>query len=186
MSSETQTQNRQNYGLSSWNYGSFHSTNPYYAPSHKPQNDNQQNLQRCQSASSFNKYGKRKLREDEKIVTDEYLKVMRDNKTINSSNGVLPHRRPSSTIKIVRVSETDDDNNNNDSSMRRRDSINSQTGLQTIAKKNLKYQLTFEEWAIMKNKQDEIYKRVKEIKESEDKKFEKFNKKIEENYEKVK
>jgi hypothetical protein len=175
----TQNCNKPNYGLSSWNYGSFHPSNPYH---NKQANaacaDNKTTMQRCQSASGFNQHGKRRLNPDEKIVKDEYLKVMKDNKTIQNAAKARknPNRLPSSS-GVVRSSEEGN-------SFVMRDSLNS--GDSQILKKNLKYQLTFEEWAIMKNKQDEILQRVKVIKESEDKKFELFNKKIDKNFEKVK
>ncbi len=149
MSSEVESK----YGLSSWNYGSYHYNNPCYT---KPKNqENQKHLQRSQSAN-FNKYGKRQLSQEEKIVTDDYLKAIKDTKTMKKLN--------------------------------RKDSFNnpSYNNSQSTLKKNLKYQLTFEEWTIMKNAQNEIYKNVQNIKETEDKKFELFNKKVDENYDIIK
>lgn len=52
--------------------------------------------------------------------------------------------------------------------------------------KCVKYQLSFDEWYTLKAKQEEIFKKVKMIKENEDQKFEYFNKKIDENYDLVK
>ena len=142
----------QSYGLSSWNYGSFHPNNPV----HKEQPKNK-TMQRSQSVNFSN--GKRKLAPDEKIVTEEYLKAAND-------------------IKVIK-------------SMRRKDSFNSEhnksiNSQNSQIKKNLKYQLTFEEWAIMKSAQNEIYKNVQMIKENEDRKFELFNKKVDENYDQIK
>jgi hypothetical protein len=142
----------QSYGLSSWNYGSFHPNNPV----HKEQPKNK-TMQRSQSVNLNN--GKRKLAPDEKIVTEEYLKAAND-------------------IKVIK-------------SMRRKDSFNSEhnksiNSQMSQNKKSLKYQLTFEEWAIMKSAQNEIYKNVQMIKENEDRKFELFNKKVDENYDQIK
>jgi hypothetical protein len=171
MSTETQSYNKPSYGLSSWNYGSFHASNPCYAPPRHTRCQTESEDIRCQSAK-FNKHGKRKLAQDERIVTEEYMKVMKDSKTIKNSN----------TQKRLNTS-VGRSNTEINTSINRRDSLNSSD---VLKKKNLRYQLSFEEWAIMKNKQEEIFKRVQVIKESEDKKFELFNKKIDQNYEKVK
>jgi hypothetical protein len=137
----------QSYGLSSWNYGSFLPSNPAH---------NVKSVKRSQSVNLLNK---RKLTQDEKIVTEEYLKAVNDNKVIKN--------------------------------LKRKDSFNSEHNKSLYSKnsqmkKDLKYQLSFEEWAIMKSAQNEIYKNVQMIKENEDKKFEMFNKKVDENYEQIK
>jgi hypothetical protein len=189
MATESQPQesyNKPAYGLSSWNYGSFHASNPYYAPPKVPRPNSAAVVDSAnrpiQRSQSVNKFGKRKLEPEERIVTEDYLKAMKDVRTIKNSNS--QHKKRMNTSHMGRTSGTN--NNELSSSCNRRESLNSQGGSQIISKKNLKYQLTFEEWAIMKNKQNEIFKRVQVIKESEDKKFELFNKKIDENYDKVK
>jgi hypothetical protein len=177
MSSETQSYNKPNYGLSSWNYGSFHSSNPIYAPPRRANTETSVNDSKPQRCQSTNKYGKRKLAPEDRIVTDDYLKVMKDARIIKNAT---PHAQRRVNTSVRRSNDTGELN----SSINRKDSMND--GPSQIQRKNLKYQLSFEEWAIMKNKQEEIYKRVQVIKESEDKKFELFNRKIDQNYEKVK
>jgi hypothetical protein len=125
-------------------------------PVHK-EHEKTRTMQRSQSMNFNN--GKKKLSRDEKIVTEEYLKAAND-------------------IKVMK-------------NIKRKDSFNSERyrslySQNSQVRKNFKYQLSFEEWAIMKSAQNEIYKNVQMIKENEDKKFELFNKKVDENYQHIK
>lgn len=96
------------YALSSWNYGSFHYSNPRYTKSEQPikligaaqpQLTNQQKPDRPVTSQTLNKFGKRKLAENEKIVTEEYLKAMNDNKNIRGTSRKLNQNRSSSNMR---------------------------------------------------------------------------------------
>ena len=63
-----------NFSCSSWNYGAYAACNPCYIQQIKAFSQQKQNRYiPPQNNNLFNKYGKRPLREEEKIVTNEYL-----------------------------------------------------------------------------------------------------------------
>jgi hypothetical protein len=166
------------YVPSSWNYGSFHPNNPYYnRKSSTKENKNTANTR--SSSANVNRFGKRKLQEDEKIVTEDYLKTMNEMKTIkqvknNNTNG---HR---SSVSVNRQdTQSTDPNKESEGEKSLMRVLNS-------SKKSFKYQLSYEEWVAVKAKEQEIYKNVKLIKDQEDENFEHFNSKINENYNVVK
>lgn len=94
------------YALSSWNYGSFHYTNPRYTRteqaikviSAETANEKVQKLERPVT-SQLNKFGKRILAENEKIVTEEFLKAMNDSKYIRGTSRKLNQNRSSSNLR---------------------------------------------------------------------------------------
>jgi hypothetical protein len=153
------------YALSSWNYGSFHHCNPYYQRREYLKSEN--HVQR-QSSVNLNKFGKRPLKEEERIVSEEYLVVMKDLKTLKSLN--RPNRNIRRNTNSMTNKENTDEKDHNYPTC-----PNSKVN-------KMKYQLSFEEWTAVKAKQKEISTKVKIIKESEDQNFESFNKKIDENY----
>ena len=64
-----------NYSCSSWNYGSYCEFNPSYIVQTKQRIENNNNLaSKNNNYNLYNRYGKRILRADERIVTNEYLK----------------------------------------------------------------------------------------------------------------
>jgi len=218
---EQEGYSKSGYALSSWNYGSFHHCNPYYQKGEflrtrgreeeeKNSNTNYNNAKRAQSAG-LNKYGKRRLQEDERIVTEEYLIAMKELKAIknnpNASNNISGNRSKSKKIESagtgnLNISDnTSNLNNINNCSNNYNSNFNSSSSQNLIINNNslsggnsgtfsnnktnvkpFKFQLSFEEWAAVKAKQQEIFKKVKIIKESEDNNFEFFNKKIDDNY----
>jgi hypothetical protein len=168
------------YAPSSWNYGSFHHCNPSYQKRENIRNSEEVQMERNRSLSAgLNQHGKRKLVEEEKIVTEEYLIMMKDFKAIKSIPDTRMKRGKSSAqLRNNQYSGDDLENNfNNENSCQ----SHSQSQIRNSIKP-YKYQLSFEEWAAVKTKQLEISKKVKIIKESEDQNFEFFNKKIDENY----
>jgi hypothetical protein len=112
---------------SSWNYGSFHQTNPRYTKiererekeKEKPvkllikENQEEKNLFSSNLISNYNKktntntntnininkFGKRILNNEEKIVTEDLLKAMNDNKNIRGTSRKLSQTRSSSNLK---------------------------------------------------------------------------------------
>jgi hypothetical protein len=177
---------------SSWNYGSCYPCNPYYNKREQEVERNtnynsDNNHERSQSAG-LNQFGKRKLQEDEKIVTEDYLQMMKDFKVIKSQNtGGNKMKRNKSSAQI-RISSNEhlggenSQNYHNSQNLSQYSHSQSQIKNPNTTNKPFKYQLSFEEWAAVKAKQMEITKKVKIIKESEDQNFEFFNKKINENY----
>ncbi len=105
------------YALSSWNYGSFHNSNPRYVKTENPvkligaeiKNNNMDNNMRLirPDSAQINKFGKRKLAENEKIVTEEYLKAINDSKNIRGTSRQLNQNRSSSTLRTSKKIQKD-------------------------------------------------------------------------------
>jgi hypothetical protein len=135
------------FAPSSWNYGTFHQTNPYY-------NRKQSGIKRSNSVA-LNEYGKRKVPDEEKIVTEDYMIMMKEFKAIKNMDTRLEIDKKQTESSINSIPS---------------------------GKKNLRYQLSFEEWVAVKAKEEEIYKNVKLIKEKDEKNLELVNTKIDQNY----
>ena len=136
------------YSLSSWNYGAYSMANPYYSVSRTQNSSNQGTSQLF--------YPKRTLREDEKIVTNEYVRNLNNYKLINKNN------------KMKRCKSA------NASKM----TVNSD--------KNYKYKLTYEEWCAVKEKQLEIFNKIKKMKESDDENMKIINQNVDIKYNEIK
>lgn len=105
------------YALSSWNYGSFHYSNPRYVKTDNPVklvgaetekfNFNNNVKSDRPTTVQVNKFGKRKLTENEKIVTEDYLKAMNDSKNIRGTSRRLNQNRSSSTIRTSKKDQKD-------------------------------------------------------------------------------
>ena len=162
------------YVPSSWNYGSFHPSNPYYNRRTAPKdNANKTGDLKRSSSANLNRHGKRILQEEEKIVTDEYLKSLKEFKTIKN----IGHKSSTSLNRQnPQECELQNDSENEASILK----------VMNSSKKSYKYQLSYEEWIAVKAKEQEIYNNVKLIKDKEDQNFENFNSKINENYNIVK
>ncbi len=101
-------QENSGYALSSWNYGSFHCSNPRFSKTQQPVKliaaPEPQNciypikLDQPRTAQ-VNKYGKRKLADNEKIVTEEFLKAMNDNKNIRGVSRKINKNRSSAILR---------------------------------------------------------------------------------------
>ena len=169
-----------NFSCSSWNYGAYAACNPSYIQQIKNYNiSNQNRYVPPQNNMIFNKYGKRPLREEERIVTNEYLqninhmKKMEKNKDkfrTKSANGLRRTYRNNNNI-----------NNNNDTNPNNNLNTNTKTDIS-----NYKFRLTYDEWLEVKNKQKMIFNQIKKIKEQEDEKMEKVNMKVDKKYKEIK
>ena len=64
-----------NFSCSSWNYGSYCAFNPSYIARTQQRVQNNNNMPNKNiNYNIYNRYGKRVLRADERIVTNDYLK----------------------------------------------------------------------------------------------------------------
>ena len=201
------------YALSSWNYGSFHATNPRYTKNEQPikllkleNNSLEKNSTQRPLTAKLNKFGKRHLAEDEKIVTEDVLKAMNDNKNIRGTSKIF--NRQQSNSKISRRAESQgkqtQDNNENISTLNKNYSYignednnitNSQINNSNLNRsrlssankeRNYKFGMSFDEWNQNKNKQIQITKTLNLLKDQELKEYEKIEVKIDENYQKIK
>ena len=158
-----------NYSCSSWNYGAYAACNPCYK--YNISNlSNQSRYVPAQNANNFNKYGKRPLREEERIVTNEYLQNINHMKNMEKSKNVF--RTKSANGLRIRTNRNNNNNNNNNENNNQNEPNNNNTNTKTDIS-NYKFRLTYDEWLEVKNKQRMIFNQIKKIKEQEDEKMEK-------------
>ena len=75
-----------NFSCSSWNYGAYSISNPYFTQVAKPSTipNNTPYIPKINN-NSYNKFGKRILREEERIVTNDYMSTINHMKKIKES-----------------------------------------------------------------------------------------------------
>ena len=171
-----------NYSCSSWNYGAYSASNPCYIQQIKNSNISNQNRYIIpQNNNIYNKYGKRQLREEERIVTNEYLKNINHMKEMNNAKNIF-RTKSASGLRTTHRKNNDNQNNNeiNDNN-NNNNAINTKTDMS-----NYKFRLTYDEWLDVKNKQRMIFNQIKKIKEQEDEKMEKVNMKVDKKYKEIK
>jgi len=164
-----------NYSCSSWNYGAYAACNPSYVQQIKALNNQNQNRYiPPQNNNRYNKYGKRPLREEEKIVTNEYLQNINHIKEMEKNKDRFRTKSAMGIRTTQRIDKIDTDEPNNMDT-------NTKKGA-----KNYNFGLTFEEWLEVKNKQKKIFNQIKKIKEQENEKMEKVNMKVDKKYNEIK
>ena len=187
-----------NYSCSSWNYGAYAACNPCYIQQLKTSNAlGQKNYNPTQYANLYNKYGKRPLREEERIVTNEYLQNINHMKRMEKAKDIF--RTKSANGFHTRTYRNTNNNNNininnnshmntnkNENMNNQNEQINNNTHSTKTDMTNYKFRLTYEEWLEVKNKQRMIFNQIKKIKEQEDEKMEKVNKKVDKKYKEIK
>ena len=162
-----------NFSCSSWNYGAYAVCNPCYVQQIKTSNQNR--YIPTQTNLVYNKYGKRPLREEERIVTNEYLQSINHMKEMEKNKDIFRTKSANGLRRTHR-------NNNNNAT-------NDPNNLNTNTKSdisNYKFRLTYDEWLEVKNKQKMIFNQIKKIKEQEDEKMEKVNMKVDKKYKEIK
>ena len=163
-----------NYSCSSWNYGAYATCNPCYVQQVKtPSQQSRIRYNPPQNNQLFNKYGKRPLREEERIVTNDYLQNINHMKEMEKNKDIF---RTKSAHGLRRTHRNDNAEANNQ---------NLNTNTKTDSSK-YKFRLTYEEWLEVKNKQKMIFNQIKKIKEQEDEKMEKVNMKVDKKYKEIK
>ena len=184
------------YLLSSWNYGSYSPTNPYYKACLKYKKYNTKtnpNHPQTKTKSNFiyekitekNKYNKKRhLKEEERIVTNEYLKSYNYYKKMESLMKKGQFRPKSVTrIKTTNINNMVKDNNIISDRCQKKEKklitdINSD--------KKIKCKLTFSDWLKVKDKQKEYCNIILRKHKIEEKKQKIENKKIDIKYNKIK
>jgi hypothetical protein len=172
-----------NYSCSSWNYGAYSASNPCYIQQIKNSNISNQNRYIIpQNNNIYNKYGKRQLREEERIVTNEYLKNINHMKEMQNAKNIF-RTKSANGLRTTHRKNNDNQNNNeiNDNNNNNNNAINTKTDMS-----NYKFRLTYDEWLDVKNKQRMIFNQIKKIKEQEDEKMEKVNMKVDKKYKEIK
>ena len=177
-----------NFSCSSWNYGSYSMSNPYFVQGNRPSSNQyrQPNVQKVNNYS-YNKFGKRILPEEERIVTNDYMS------TINHLKKIKEFEEKKSKKKHVKKNEQnekekDKEESQNEENIQENQSTNSKNKKVEIKTDttDYKFRLSFDEWMEVKRKQQMIFNQIKKIKEEEDKKMEKINMKVDKKYNEIK
>ena len=171
-----------NYSCSSWNYGAYSASNPCYIQQIKSSNiPNQNRIIIPQNNNIYNKYGKRQLREEERIVTNEYLKNINHMKEMQNAKNMFRTKSANGLRQTHRKNNDNQNNNEINNNNNNNNAINTKTDMS-----NYKFRLTYDEWLDVKNKQRMIFNQIKKIKEQEDEKMEKVNMKVDKKYKEIK
>ena len=179
---------KNNYSCSSWNYGAYASCNPCYIQQNKIANPISQNrINPSQNYNLYNKYGKRPLREEERIVTNEYLQNINHMKRMEKAKDVF-RTKSANGIRQTHRKNTNNNNQTNNNQKNVNDTNNNnnnEVNIKTDISK-YKFRLTYDEWLEVKNKQISIFNQIKKIKQQEDEKMEKVNMKVDRKYNEIK
>ena len=163
------------YSCSSWNYGSYAPTNPCFKQQLEYLNTSNQNRYILpQNNNAYNKFGKRILPEEERIVTNEYMQEINHKKKMERSKDAF-RVKSAQTIKqnntIKENNKSDNPQNENENNEQNNNNNNNNNNANVNIKtdtNNYKFRLTYEEWLEVKNKQQMIFNQIKKIKEEED------------------
>ena len=184
MNSNGKYQQKQSpYSLSSWNYGAYSLSNPYYK-----QSQNIVEPKKPITNYPMTSHGKRILKEEEKIVTDEILQNYKD---LRVMHGIKPKMKRTKSANINRVKNNTTNNNetlNNNNEMTTTNNQitnNNNTNESKTNTSNYRFKLNFDEWAAVKDRQQTIYNKIKKIKEQEDEKMKRINKDVNEKYKEI-
>ena len=187
------------YLLSSWNYGSYSPCNPYYKTFTKYPKyyaNTNPNYNQMKTKSNFDQKKiteknspnkKRKLKEEERIVTNEYIKSFNYYKKMQSlmEQGKF---RPKSVTKIKASNkEIDVVQGGVHADVQKKDKKDKKIlKTESSNEKKIKYKLTFTDWLKVKNKQRECINVILKKHKMEENKQKIENKKINNEYNKVK
>ena len=188
--------------LSSWDYGSFLKTNPIFLKNNHPvKNILKENeipeIDKKKSYENLNKYGKRKLSESEKIVTDDLVKLIKDLKIIKGNPKINNTKSFSKNLKNNKKSKNFYNSDNieyltipskftNDFDSKKENYNNSSKCSSKSNDKFYKFSLTFDEWKQNKNKQLNISEKLKKEKFGKLKQYELIENTINQKYNKIK
>ena len=176
------------YSCSSWNYGAYSISNPYFVQENKTlQNQhNQPNIPKTYNYS-YNKFGKRILPEEERIVTNDYMSTINHMKKMKESELKKTKKKHNNkTIQKEKQNEGEEEQNEENISMSQNSNRkNKKVDIKTDTTE-YKFRLSFDEWMEVKRKQQMIFNQIKKIKEEEDKKMEKINMKVDKKYNEIK
>ena len=182
------------YLLSSWNYGSYSPSNPFYKSHFNSKKENLNTnpntlfnkktfprstttTQLTSANTPYRPSTKRRLKEEERIVTNELLDCF------NHYNKMQKHLkkgtfRPKSVNRIINSKIIKDNCN---------ESKNLDKNIKKLSDTSeYKYKLTFTEWISVKNKQREIFNNIVKKQKEKEEILEEANKKIDIKYQEVK
>jgi hypothetical protein len=177
--------------LSSWNYGSYSPSNPYYRSHFNTKANintnpniivNKKTFPRSTTTTQLTSANtpyctctKRRLKEEERIVTNELLDCF------NHYNKMQKHLkkgtfRPKSVNRIM-----------NSKAVKERENESKISNIKILSDTSeYKYKLTFTEWISVKNKQREIFNKIVKQQKEKEEIMEEANKKIDIKYQEVK
>ena len=175
-----------NFSLSSWNYGAYSKSNPYFQQGVRPISAQYQQPNIPKTFNyNYNKFGKRILPEEERIVTNDYMSTINQMKKMKQYElNKQKKKRKNKNIQKEKEKEGEEELNEQNITQSQNDE-NKKVDIKTDTS-DYKFRLSFEEWMEVKRKQQMIFNQIKKIKEEEDKKMEKMNMKVDKKYNEIK
>ena len=175
-----------NFSLSSWNYGAYSNSNPYFHQGVRPISAQYQQPNIPKTFNyNYNKFGKRILPEEERIVTNDYMSTINHMKKMKQAElNKQKKKRKNKNIQKEKEKEGEEELNEQNITQSQNDE-NKKVDIKTDTS-DYKFRLSFEEWMEVKRKQQMIFNQIKKIKEEEDKKMEKMNMKVDKKYNEIK
>ena len=175
-----------NFSLSSWNYGAYSNSNPYFHQGVRPISAQYQQPNMPKTSNyNYNKFGKRILPEEERIVTNDYMSTINHMKKMKQAElNKQKKKRKNKNIQKEKEKEGEEELNEQNITQSQNDE-NKKVDIKTDTS-DYKFRLSFEEWMEVKRKQQMIFNQIKKIKEEEDKKMEKMNMKVDKKYNEIK
>lgn len=184
------SQTKNQFSCSSWNYGAYSYSNPYYAQQINKYNtylkpsENKTGAMINRPQPKLTNFGKRILREEDKIVTNDYLRNINLLKKIEGKD--LKNEGKFNKSKVKSTLHNDETYNNNDVSATQNNNSGNQKSKFNKSEEDYKFRLTFDEWCTVKDKQQAIFNKIKKLKEIEDQKMEKINRNVDKKYKEIK
>ena len=157
------------YSCSSWNYGTYAPCNPYFVQQYKyPSIPTQSRYIPHPNNNVYNKYGKRRLPEEERIVTNEYMQSLNHMKKMEKSKNSFriksaQGRAPKSALNTNSKENNNNEQNENNEPKENNNTNNNNNEISKTNPNKFKFRLTYEEWLEVKNKQQMIFNQIKKI-----------------------
>ena len=153
-----------NFSCSSWNYGSYSISNPYFIQGNRPPSAQyqQRNIQKT-SNYSYNKFGKRILPEEERIVTNDYMSTINHMKKIKEFESKKSKKRKMNKNDLNEKEKEGEKELNEENVEEPNSTIkNKKVDIKTDTT-DYKFRLSFDEWMEVKRKQQMIFNQIKKI-----------------------
>ena len=156
-----------NFSCSSWNYGAYSISNPYFTQVAKPSTipNNTPYIPKINN-NSYNKFGKRILREEERIVTNDYMSTINHMKKIKESEMQKGKKKTKKKKELKEQNKEDNQVNEENTELENSNIKNKPVDIKTDTT-DYKFRLSYDEWMEVKRKQQMIFNQIKKIKEGE-------------------
>ena len=154
-----------NFSCSSWNYGSYSISNPYFNQGNRPTSCQYQKVNISKNTNySYNKFGKRILPEEERIVTNDYMSTINHMKSMKESE-LKKSKKKRNNKNTQKDKEKEGEEPINEENVSEYQNTNDKKVDIKTDTTDYKFRLSFEEWMELKRKKQMIFNQIKKIKE---------------------